>query len=173
MAGGFGTPVTIGLLHRLGAVPSGGGFGGPLTLGLLHRLGAAVATPIEPARTSDTDGKRRRVKRWRNADEELTEEEAQYVVRKIAELRRAKSAREAAAAAKEIELALAQAARDEEAAEIIAETIEERQERTTPDYGAALRDLELMADIGRRLVALARQLEFERDDDDAEVLLLS
>jgi hypothetical protein len=124
---------------------------------------------------SDTDGKRRvgaRRRRYRSADEELTEAEAQYILRKIQELKKAKTAREEAAAAKALEIALAQAAQDDEAAEIISDVIEFK--RPGRDYAAALRDVRLMQQLGNELLALATELERERldDEDDAEAILL-
>jgi hypothetical protein len=133
----------------------------------------AEFTTAAAAQTTITggDGKRRR---YRRADDELTEAEAQFIQRKIAELKAAKTAREEAAAAKALEIALAQAAQDDEAAEIIAAAVE--YEAPKRDYAAALRDVELMSQLGKELMALAKELAAERkrlaDEDDIEVLLL-
>jgi hypothetical protein len=127
---------------------------------------------------SETDGKRRIARSGRrrrySADDDLTEAEAQYVLRKIRELKQAKTAREEAEAARALEIALAQAAQDDDAAEIITEVIEFKQPGR--DYAAALRDVQLMQQLGDELMALAIELAAERarldDEDDAEALLL-
>jgi hypothetical protein len=130
-----------------------------------------------PDVVSETDGKRRvgaRRRRRYSADDDLTEAEAQYVLRKIRELKQAKTAREEAEAARALEIALAQAAQDDDAAEIITEAIEFKQPQR--DYAAALRDVELMQRLGDELMALAIELAAQqqrmRDEDDAEALLL-
>jgi hypothetical protein len=127
---------------------------------------------------SETDGKRRIARSGRrrrySADDDLTEAEAQYVLRKIRELKQAKTAREEAEAARALEIALAQAAQGDDAAEIITEAIEFKQPGR--DYAAALRDVELMQRLGDELMALAIELAAQqqrmRDEDDAEALLL-
>lgn len=165
-------------LFRLGNVPSvaQGGFRSLLAfwIGGAAAPAAAVATP-QPS--VDVGGKRRRGTRRRLyvADEHLTEAEAQYIARKLAELKEAKTAREEAEAVKALEVALAQAVQDEEAAEIVSEKIAEA--RPNPyDYAGALRDVQLLTDISRALTLLAHEIALERrriqDEDDVETLLL-
>jgi hypothetical protein len=116
-------------------------------------------------------------KRRRHPDEELTEAEVQFMQRKLAELKRAKTAAEEAAAAKALEVALAQAAQDDEAAEVITATIAEKRPEIKTDYGAIMRDVALLTDITRQLAKIARAAADERrrqeDEDDIEMLMLA
>jgi hypothetical protein len=143
---------------------------------LLLFVGASTAAPVVVTTPTGGDGKPRRGARrkYRSADDELTEAEAQYVLRKIEELKRAKTEREEAAAAKALEIALAQAAHDDDAAEVITEAIEEKK-GPRRDYAAALRDVQLMSKIGKELMVLAKEIAAERrrqeDEDDVELLL--
>jgi hypothetical protein len=142
---------------------------------LLLFVGASTGAAPVVVQPTGGDGKPRRgPRKYRTADEELTEAEAQYVLRKIEELKRAKTEREEAAAAKALEIALAQAAQDDDAAEVITEAIEEKR-GPKRDYAAALRDVQLMSKIGQELMVLAKEIAAERrrqeDEDDVELLL--
>ena len=172
---GFQSPLTIGLLKNIGARPSTAfaAFANPNTIGRLFAMGV----PGTRARADVGDGGRPRPGakrlRFKSADERLTEGEVQWMQRKLAELRKAKTEREAAEAAQAIEIALAQAAQDDEAAEVITAAIEQAQPGRV-DYAAALRDTKLIGSILTDLRKLAKQLQAERDeDDDIEILLLS
>lgn len=93
-----------------------------------------------------SDGKPRglprgRKRRHRNADEELTEAEVQFIRRKVAELKAAKTEREKVAAAKALEIALAQAAQDDEVADVISAEIQEKRPEIKEDYGPIMRDV--------------------------------
>ena len=119
--------------------------------------GAATTTAI------DVGGKRRRT-----ADEELSEAEVQFMQRKLAELRAAKTKREEQAAAKALEVALAQAAQNDEVAEVITATIE----IDRPDYGTVMRDLKLLARIIDKLDRMVKAETRENDDWDVLVMVL-
>lgn len=124
----------------------------------------------------DVGGKRRR---RRNADDDLTEAEVQFMRRKLAELKRAKTDREEAAAAKALEIALAQAAEDDAAAEIISGAIQEKHPEAIAksDYGSVMRDVALLTDITNQLARIVREAAAERrrldDEDDIEILMLT
>jgi hypothetical protein len=92
--------------------------------------------------------------------------------RKLAELRKAKSEREAAEAAKALEIALAQAAQDDRAADVISEVIEARRPDVIAraDYGPVLRDTKLLGEILRELARMVKA--YEDEEDDIEILLL-
>lgn len=123
----------------------------------------------------DPSGKR---KRRRNADEELTEAEVQFMQRKLAELKAAKTEREKAAAAKALEVAMAQATKDDEAADAITATIQEKRPEAIlkADYGAVMRDVALLTEITDRLEKIAKEAAaYQRileDEDDIEMLLM-
>lgn len=92
--------------------------------------------------------------------------------RKIAELKKAKSEREKLRAAKELEVAISQAAQDEEAAKIIVKTIEKKR-GPRPDYAAVMRDAALLTSIVYQLDRIAKQAALEaREEDDIAVMLL-
>ena len=113
----------------------------------------------------DVAGKRRG--RRKPADEELTEAEVQFMQRKLAELKAAKTKREEQAAAKSLEVALAQAAQSDEVAEVISTTIEAKE---TTDYAAVMRDLTLLSRVIDRLERMVRE---EREEDDIEILAMA
>ena len=115
--------------------------------------------------TSTSDGKRRR--RHKSADDELSEAEVQFMQRKLAELKAAKTKREEQAAAKSLEVALAQAAQSDEVAEVISTTIEAKE---TTDYGAVMRNLALLSRVIDRLERMVRE---EREEDDIEILAMA
>lgn len=125
--------------------------------------GAVVAPVVQPDRS---DGKPRRVRnrRWFNADDELTEAEVQFMQRKLQELKRAKTEREKNAKAKELEVALAQAAQDELAAEAI---------RSAMGGKSPARVMRDPAALGRIIGELERIVRDQQDEDDLEILLLS
>jgi hypothetical protein len=136
---------------------------------------APTAVTPTPAAQPDTDGgrpRRGRRQRLRTVDDDLTEGEVQWMQRKLAELRKAKSEREAAEAAKALEIALAQAAQDERAAEVISEVIEARRPDVIAraDYGPVLRDTKLLGEILRELARMVKA--YEDEEDDIEILLL-
>jgi hypothetical protein len=139
--------------------------------------GAATTGEAPPAavQTDLGDGgrpRRGRRQRLRTADDDLTEGEVQWMQRKLAELRKAKSEREAAEAAKALEIALAQAAQDDRAADVISEVIEARRPDVIAraDYGPVLRDTKLLGEILRELARMVKA--YEDEEDDIEILLL-
>lgn len=114
-------------------------------------------------------------KKRRRADDDLTEAEVQFMFRKIAEMKAAKTERERVAAAKALEVSLAQAAQDDEAAETISATIQEKRPEAVlkADYSAALRDVSLMTEIAEKLAKIAAEVRREREDEeDVEALLM-
>lgn len=124
----------------------------------------------------DVAGKRRR---RRNADDELTEAEVEFMRRKLRELKQAKTDREEAAAAKALEIALAQAAEDDQAAEIITGAIQEKRPEAVAksDYGSVMRDVALLTEITNQLDRIVKEAAAERrrldDEDDIEILMLA
>ena len=111
------------------------------------QIDAGASGPADFNRT-DVGGKARRGvkhKGYRSADDELTEAEIQFMQRKLAELKAAKTEREKAAAAKSLEVAMAQATKDDEAADAISATIQEKRPEAVlkSDYGAVMRDVAL------------------------------
>jgi hypothetical protein len=138
--------------------------------------GAATSGAVAPVAQQDVgDGGRRRRgrrQRLRTADDDLTEGEVQWMQRKLAELRKAKSEREAAEAAKALEIALAQAAQDERAAEVISEVIEAKKPEAIAraDYSLVMRDVRVLGQILSELLRMVKEQEDE--EDDIEILLL-
>lgn len=136
------------------------------------QIDGAVSTPIDVA---GSDGRKRR----RHADDELTEAEVQFMHRKLAELKRAKTEQDKAKAAKALEVALAQAASDDEAKEIITAMIHEKRPEAVlrADYGPVMRDVALLTSITRQLDRIVKQAAAERrameDEDDIETLLMA
>lgn len=114
-------------------------------------------------------GKRRR----RTADDELSEAEVQFMHRKIAELKRAKNERERARAAEELQISLAQAAQDEEAAQVIEQIASPKLIAT--DYAALSRDSRLMLQIAKQLEKIVKGAQRRRteEEDDVEILMLA
>lgn len=93
--------------------------------------------------------------------------------RKIAELKAAKTEQDKLAAAKALEIALAQAAQDDEAANAISATIAEKRPEARADYGAVMRDVALLTAITNELDRIVKEHKRLMDDeDDAEALLL-
>lgn len=134
-----------------------------------------IAPPVVVQQPDRSDGKPRR----RTGDEELTEAEVQYMQRKLRELKQAKTEREKVDAAKALEIALAQAAQDDQAADIISAAIQEKRPEAVlkSDYRAVMRDVALLTDITRQLdrivkAAAAEQRRMQDDEDDIEMLLL-
>lgn len=136
-------------------------------------VATATATTIIDVAGQARGGRRRH----RNADEELTEAEVQFMFRKLAELKKAKSEREKEKAAKELEVALAQAAQDEEAAAVITDAIEEQKPEVIArsDYRGVMQDVGLLSSIIKQLEVIARNAAKAQreEDDDIEVLMLS
>jgi hypothetical protein len=140
--------------------------------------GGAATTGEAPPAAVQTDlgdgGRRRRGRRQRlrTADDDLTEGEVQWMQRKLAELRKAKSEREAAEAAKALEIALAQAAQDERAAEVISEVIEAKKPEAIAraDYSLVMRDVRVLGQILSELLRMVKA--YEDEEDDIEILLL-
>lgn len=130
--------------------------------------GTASFTPPPSGTVDQSDGKPRR---HRTGDDELTEAEVQYMFRKLAELKAAKTEREKVQAAKALEIALAQAAQDEEAAEVISASIQAK------DYGAVMRDVPLLTSITQQLDRIVKEAAAERrrldDEDDIETILMA
>ncbi len=98
--------------------------------------------------------------------------------RKLRELKAAKTEREKVAAAKALEVAMAQAAKDDEAAEVISSTIQEKRPEAIlkADYGAVMRDVALLTEITNKLAKIAKEAAaYQRmmdDEDDVETLLM-
>ena len=136
---------------------------------LLLFAGARTAAAPAARVTVDVGGKRRRVAR--NADDDLTEAEVQFMRRKLDELIAAKTAREKALAAKALEIALAQAAKDEEAAEVISAQV--NQAHGPGDYRAAMQSTATLSRIVGELQRMVREIEDERDEDDLEVIAMA
>lgn len=123
---------------------------------------------------SGIDGKKRG-RKFRTADDDLTEAEVQWMQRKLRELKQAKTERERVAAAKALEVSLAQAAQDDEAAEAISSTIEQERPALKADYRAIMRDVELLSSITTKLAEIAKRAaeEQRRRQDDDEIELIS
>ena len=138
-----------------------------VTRGYIGGAAPAVVT-TQPDRS---DGKPRR-RRARNADDELTEAEVQWMQRKLLELKAAKTERERVAAAKSLEVSLAQATQDDEAADIISASIQEKGVSTAD----AMRDVALLTSITNQLEQIVKAAAIERrrleDEDDVESLLM-
>ena len=134
----------------------------------LGEFGVDVVVALDQS-DGDPSGKRRR---RRNADDDLTEAEVQWMMKKLAELKAAKTERERLAAAKALEVGLAQATKDDEAADVISATIQER----GVDTAQMMRDVALLTEITNKLAVIAREAaEYQRmmeDEDDVETLLM-
>jgi hypothetical protein len=155
------------------AVVNNGGFRSIPGFWLGGLSSAGVAAPAAQQDIGDGGRPRRgRRQRLRTADDDLTEGEVQWMQRKLAELRKAKSEREAAEAAKALEIALAQAAQDERAAEVISEVIEARKPEAIAraDYSLVMRDVRVLGQILSELLRMVRA--YEDEEDDIEILLL-
>ena len=147
-------------LYPTGSPPSSGGVKSLLAFWM---GGATSTTPVTPVITTaaiDVGGKRR----IKSGDEELTEAEVQYMFRKLAELKKAKTAKSRHKASNELEISLAKAVRDEDAAQIVQEAV------AHIPIGEILRNVEALSDLIRNLQDLVWQ---EREEDDIAVLLLT
>lgn len=149
----------------------------------IYLLTGSGATPtifgsaVQARAPEGGDGKPRR--RIRTAEDELTEGEIQWMQRKLQELKNAKTEREKAEAAKALEIALAQAAQDDKAAEVISAAIQERRPEAVlrADYGPVMHDVALLTSITSQLASIVKQAAAEHkrmmdDEDDIEMLLL-
>ncbi len=103
--------------------------------------------------------------RDRTGDDELTEADLQYMFRKIAELKKAKSESAKVAAAKRVEVALARTARDDDAAQIISTGL-------GSDISQSLRDVQMLSSVARALKEMLKERQPQDDEDEAEAMLL-
>jgi len=131
----------------------------------------SLSTSTDEVTTVDVGGKKKLKRKSRPADDDLTAEEVHWMRRKIAELKRAKTEREKEKIAKQVEVALAQATKDEEAAEVI-----ERVAQTANyDTKAILNNIALLINIvnGLEHVVNRSEARLMEDEDDIEVLAIA
>ena len=148
----------------------------------------APQPPVVPP-TTPTGGPARQPRQhykehsWhRFGESELTDNEVVALARRLSALRDAQTKKAKAKAAKELEIALAQAAQDERAAKAIRSAIE----KARPEVVARLMgadtatllpeikfDLTVLTEIMAQLAILMREQMMRRDDEDIEVLLLA
>lgn len=155
------------------------GFGSFGSIAFVVREGFSGADEPPPVVVTEqpdrSDGKPRR----RSGDDELTEAEVQWMQRKLQELKQAKTEREKNEAAKALEIALAQAAQDDAAAEAISATIQEKKPEAVlrADYGSVMRDVALLTSITNELERVVKESAAHQrmleDEDDIEMLLLA
>jgi hypothetical protein len=139
--------------------------------------GAAPPTVTTTSAGGD-DAPRGKRKRYRNGDEGLSEAELQFMHRKIAELKSAKTKREKEAAASALETSLDVAAENPESADEIRAAVAEQPSAKIPqltDYSRLSRDASAMEAVVRRLTLISARAAIEakrkrQDEEDIELI---
>jgi hypothetical protein len=144
---------------------------------LFHGSAAVEATTD----TSTIDGKKRhKGRKFRTADDDLSEFEVQLMQRKLAELKAAKTERERLQAQKQIEESLASISQEyPDAADAISEaaTARQREGIAAKDFRLLSRDVLKIGQVANKLEQIAKDAAAEqrrlRDEADIELLVMN